>query len=321
MIKRFFGEFPEWMQGDNPLLRYELFRHQDKAQSARGRIALWVFVLSFLILGGYIFATNGLKSDLRLPYTYDIWRILIFPVLLIQIVMRIAGLSFGVGAVINERQRQTWDNLRATEHGTDIALRTRFVSVFYRLKGMIFTVMLARLILIVGVLYELTAFQGDYLNLLTALATPTIPVFLGVIILAAFLTAFLLMPLTATGVDIALGLLISTVVRNRAIASLLQVLFIIFRVVSAIVLTWFTWKMLNTDLESAGISELYLLGAGGVFGDWGLILSQLTNAEQVWMHIPYTAFLGLVMFVAVIIQVAFASGLLTLSVRLAEFRE
>lgn len=321
MIKRIFGELPHWAQGDNPLLRYELFRRQDKTQISIGRIAMSVFALSALILGGHIFATNGLQRDVELPYTLELWRILIFPIIFIQIIIRVAGLSFGVGAVTDERQRQTWDNLRATEHGADIGLRTRFVSVFYRLKGMLFTVMLARFILVAGVLYELTAFQGDYLDLLTARAIPTVSAEIGVIILAAFLTAFIMMPLTATAVDIALGLLISTAVRNRATASLLQILFIIFRVVSAIALTWFTWKMLGTNLESAGLAELYLLGAGGIFADWGLMLSQLANAEQIWMHVPYTVFLGLAMLIAVLIQVAIAEGLLSLSVRLAEFRE
>lgn len=160
MIKRIFGELPHWAKRENPVLRYELSRRQDKSQSSAGRIAMWVITLSVLFLAGYIFATDGLQRSLQLPYTQDIWRILIFPVLFVQLAMRITGLSLGVGAVTEERQRQTWDNLRATEQGADISLRTRFVSVFYRLKGMIFTVMLARTVLIVALLYELTSFQG-----------------------------------------------------------------------------------------------------------------------------------------------------------------
>ena len=320
MIKRIFGELPDWAKQENPLLRYELVRRQDKSQSSIGRISMWVIGLTILFLGGYIFATNGLQRGLQLPYTQDIWRILVFPALIIQIVMRVAGLSLGVGAVTDERQRQTWDNLRATEQGANIGLRTRFVSVFYRLKGLIFTLMITRIILIVAVLYELTSFQGGYLDLLTARAIPIVSVEVGVIILAAFLTAFIMMPLTATGVDIAIGLLISTTLPNRALSSLAQVLVVVFRVVSSVALFWLTWQMIGME-ETAGLTQSYILGAGAIFADWGLTLSQLSQAGQFWAQAPYTVFIGLIMLIAVVAQAAIAGGLLILAVRLAEIRE
>lgn len=321
MIKRLFGELPTWAKLENPLLRYEITRRRDKSESRLGRIAGWVLVLTLLIVGGYLYTTDGLQRGLQMPYTLDIWRIIVFPLVLIQLVMRIAGLSLGIGAINDERQRQTWDNLRATEQGAELSLRTRWVSVFYRLRGMLFTVIAARIILIVAILYELTSMQGGYLDLLAARAIPSLSVEIGVILLAAFMTAFIMMPITATGVDIAIGLFISTNVRNRAIASLVQILVVLFRVVSTVLLFWWAWLFMNEELALEGTQALGLLTGVSVFGDWGVLLSQLTRAGEMWAVVPYSIFLGIMMLLAVLVQVGVASALLMASAKSAEVRE
>ncbi len=320
MIKRIFGDMPDWAQRANPLLRYELVRREGTS-SAAGRIAMWVIFLATLIVAGYIHATDGMQRGLQLPYTLDIWRVIVFPLFFVQLIMRVAGLSMGVGAVTDERQRQTWDNLRATENGAAISLRTRWVSVFYRLKGLAFTILAARLILIAAILYELTSMQGAYLDLLSARALPMVSAEVGIIILSAFMTAFIMLPFTATGVDIALGLLISTTIRNRAIAALLQVILVVFRVGVGGVCFWLSWQLVNDNLMLEGVPALSLLGAGAIFGDWGIILSQLSTTGQLWSEIPFSIFLGLILLFVAIVQVAVTSGILQLAVRAAEVRE
>lgn len=321
MIKRLIGDIPDWAKGDNPLLRYELSRLEDKSGSAVGRIVLWVIGLTVFTLGGYLYATEGLQRGLQMPYTVDIWRMLVFPLIAIQLVFRVAGLSLGVGAVTDERQRQTWDNLRATERGAELGLRTRWVSVFYRLRGLAFTILLARLVLLGAILYELTSMQGGYLDLLTARAIPSVSMEVGVILLASFMTAFIIMPITATGVDIAIGLFISTNIRNRALSALAQVLVIVFRVVTTVGLFWIIWQLMNGESGLEGLPALGALGAGAILADWGLILSQLSNAGEIWAQIPYAVFLGAVMLIFAVIQVGIASALLMLSVQSAEVRE
>ena len=321
MIKRIIGDIPDWAKRENPLLRYELSRREDKSGSAVGRVAMWVIILSALVLGGYLYVTNGLQRSLQMPYTLDIWRMLVFPLVAIQLILRVAGLSLGVGAVTDERQRQTWDNLRATERGAEIGLRTRWVSVFYRLRGLVFTILVSRFVLIGAILYELTSMQGGYLDLLTARAMPSVSMEVGVILLAAFMTAFIIMPITATGVDIAIGLFISTNIRNRALSALAQVLVVVFRVVTTVGFFWITWQLMNGDSAIDGLPALYTLGAGAVLADWGLLLSQLSNAGEIWAQIPYAVYLGLGMLIFAVVQVAIASGLLSLAVRSAEIRE
>lgn len=323
MFKHIFGELPDWAKRGNPLLRYELSRFDPELNRKERifRVVTWVLLLAFLILAGYLYATNGLRSPFTKPYTFDIWRMLFFPVLIVQLIARVTGLSLGMNSVRNERRRQTWDNLRATERGAEIGLRSRWVSVLYRLRRLIFAVMSGRLILIGAILYELTSMQGGYLDILIAKSEPSISLELGVILLSSFMTALIVMPITAIGVDIALGLFISTVIKNRAFAGLAQVLVLTFRVVSTVALFWLTWGFMNDSISLNGTQALGAIGAFSVLGDWGLLLSQLSQTGQLWASVPNSIFLGFGLLLMSLLQVAIASGLLSLSVYFAERNE
>lgn len=346
MMKVIFGELPEWAKRSNPLLRYELVRSEGSTEPrARAmRIGGWALLLAMFGLGGYLYATEGLTRSFQMPYTLDIWRALFFPLLILQVIMRVAGLSMAMGAVTEERRRQTWDNLRSTEMGIELSLRTRWVSIlFYRLRPMLFAIILSRIILIGGILYELTAMQGEYLRILSNRAVPGVPFEMSIVLLAAMMTAFILLPITATGVDIAIGLLIGSRVKNRAYAGILQTLLVIFRVGTAIVLLWLTlrymlqfqagaatsngsllWLMdlFNTsELALEGSAALGLLASFSVFGDWGLLISQLTRAGELWAEIPYSIFIGVGLLALALVQILISEGLLRLATRFAEHNE
>lgn len=323
MFKHIFGELPNWARRTNPLLRYELARFDPVLNFKERvfRIGGWVILLAILVLAGYFYATNWLQNSFAPPYTLDIWRMLFFPVLILQLLSRLLGLSLGVNSVRDDRRRQTWDNLRSTERGAAIGLRSRWVSVFYRLRGLIFAMMTARLILIAAILYELTSMQGAYLDILLAKSVPNISLELGIILVSAFMTALVVMPIAAIGVDIAFGLLVSTAIRNRAYAGLAQVLALTFRVVTTVVLFWLAWGFMNGTISLDTSQSLAAIGGFSIFGDWGLMLAQLSQAGQLWLDIPYSIFIGLALLVVTIIQVAITSGLLNLAVYFAERNE
>ena len=346
MIKFLFGELPPWAKQSNPLLRYDVNRNRGATNpNARiTRIAGWGFVLALLGLGGYFYATEGLTRSLQMPYTLDIWRAIFFPLLLIQIILRVAGFTMGVNAVSEDRRRQTWDNLRSTEMGAELSLRTRWVSiVFYRLRGLLALTVALRIVLIVGILYELTSMQGEYLTILTSRAVPSVPMELGVVLLAALMTAFVLMPITATGVDVALGLLISSRLKHRTFTGIAQIIVGFFTVGLTLILLWLTlryllqfqfsptggtgsvlWliELLNAQpLALEGNAALALFGAFSIFGDWGLVFSQLTRAGELWAEIPYSIYIGLAMLVITIVQVLLSEGMLRLASRFAERNE
>jgi hypothetical protein len=324
MIKRIFGDVPDWAKRENPLLRYEIIRNQPQTttRSRVMRMTGWVLLLAFLLLLGYAIATDGFQRGLQMPYTVDIWRMLFYPILVLQVILRVAGLSMGVNAVSDERRRQTWDNVRSTEKGTDISLHTRWFSVlFYRLRGLLVSIMLARIILVLAILYELTSFQGQYLDILTNRSLPSVPLEAGVILLAGLMTAVVLMPITSTGVDVALGLLISSTVRNRAFAAILQVLLIIFRVGTTILLLGLILQVRSETLILDNSAAWFLHTGFAAFGDWGLTQTQLTQTGQLWAEVPYTIFIGGGLLLVSLVQVIITSGLLKLAVYLAERNE
>lgn len=324
MIKLLFGEVPEWARQSHPLLRYEMARNRENQQlPARfGRILVWALALIVLGLGGYAYATAGFQRGFQIPYTADLWKMLLLPAFFVGLLMRLAGLSLGLGAISNERRRQTWDNLRSTELGAELALRTRWVSIlFYRLRGFLLISLLARLVLVGGLLYELTSMQGAYLDILANRSNPALSLELALVLLAAFMTAFMLLPITATGFDIALGLFVSTRLQNRAWIAIVQVLLIVFRAGSMLILMLLTLNFLDGSLELSELPALALLSSGAAFSDGGLSLSHLTRTGQYWSQIPYSIFIGAGLLLLVLLQVALTSLLLHLSVRAAERNE
>lgn len=323
-IQRYlFREYLEWQEQSKPLLRYEQSRNapDSRSQARFWRILGWVGLLSALLLGGYFFATGGLQSSLERPYSLALWRVLVLPLFLMQVLLQLAALSMGVGAVGAERRRQTWDNLRATERGTEISLQTRFPAIFSQLFGFAAFIAIGRLLLIGAILYEVMSFQGDYLNLLSARSNPTISLELGMILLGAFMTAFVLLPITATSFNIALGLCISAWVQNRALAAIIQMLFIGLRMLSAGLLFFYGWHFVYGDIVLDSLTALGLLTSVSAFGDWGLLLSQLSQAGELWRTVPYSVFISIALLLWVVLQALLSQGLLKLAVRAAELRE
>ena len=88
-----------------------------------------------------------------------------------------------------------------------------------------------RALLIGLMLWELTAFQGRYLDLLINGIVPDVPLVAAVLLVSFTMTAALLLPLTTVGMDAAIGLLVSALVQQRTYSTLLQAVLIFVRVV------------------------------------------------------------------------------------------
>lgn len=323
-IQRYlFHEYLDWAEQSKPLLRYEQSRNaaNQSSQSRLWRVLGWVGLLSALLLVGYFFATNAAQTSLERPYSLAIWRVLILPLFLMQVIFQVAAFSLGMGAVGAERRHQTWDNLRATERGTEISLQTRFPAIFTQLAGFAAFIMLGRIVLLGAILYEVTSFQGDFLNLLSARSNPSVSLELGMILLGAFMTAFVLLPITATSFNIALGLFLSAWMRNRVSSAIVQMLIIALRFVSAGILVYFAWQFAHGGLELDPLAALALLSTSTAFGDWGLLLSQLSMAGEFWRTVPFTIFIGFGLLLWLIVQVALTQALVKLAVRAAELHE
>lgn len=324
MLRRLLGDLPEWVQPDHPLLRYELSRKRRDSRSFARIVQVlgWLIIWVALVGAGYLIATNGLMTAAGESLPLAVWNTLFFPLLGLQLLLRIAGLSLGISAIGDERRRQTWDPMRATEYGAALTLRTRWAALlFYHLRGLLALVFLTRFFLLAALLYELLSMRGGLLSILIMGSEPSVSWPVSVVLLAATLTGSFLMPITATGVDVALGLWIAATLRQRTWAAIVQILIILARVAVFGFLLFGALQFLSGDLTLGPVLTGLLLGAWSVFGDWGVTLLQLSQAGEIWSQVPFSIFYGVLLVLMTIVQVGIASGLLTLAIRNAERRE
>lgn len=320
MIRWFTTQLPEWAQPEHPILKYELSRLQQFG-TWRTRFLQFLVVAVVLGIGGYVYANYIYQSSARGNITDLAWRTIYYPTLMIQVIVWIVALSLGVNSVGQERRKQTWDNLRATEVGAALTLRTRWVAILYRLRGAILAILLVRGVLLIGILYDLTAFRGGYLDMLTANITPEMPAWIGVILLAIIMTVSLLLPITMIGFSAAVGVLLSVMMKNRTYVGTAQVIFTTIQIFAVIALLVGVSQFFQGTLEIPNSSALALVSGYSAFGDWGLLLMQLGSAGEIWLILPYGIFIGLGLLVLMLFQALLTDGLLGMAVRLSESRE
>ncbi len=321
IMRRLFPALPAWARADNPVMKYQLSRGAPPSRGVRLLRAFGVLALgAVLLLVGYMLATNFLRAQ---PGSYPVEAInsiLYFPLLLLQILLSIAALLLTTGTVSREQRLQHWDNLRATSGGADLVLRTRWASVFYRLRGLLGVIIVGRVILLACMLYDLTSFQGRYIDLLINGVIPEVGVIVAVLLLALQMTASILLPITATGIDASLGLFISTAVQQRTYNVLLQLLLILVRVGVTAALLYGVNQFLAGQLQTSDPLAWMLMFGASAFGDWGLGLLYLGRAGEIWATVPYSIFIGLALVIFCFLQAYLADQILVWAVKRAQRR-
>jgi hypothetical protein len=323
MLSKLFS-LPEWAHPQHPVLRYVLGSLPVSTPRARlGRVLLVALLGVLLVLGGYILATGYLQNPAGQHLTDSALAIMFWPAIVIQVVVSIAALSLTAGAVSEELRRQTWDSLRSTREGTALTMRARWVAVFYRLRGLIGIVLLVRLLLIAGILYDLTAFRGGYLDRIINGIQPDLPSYMGVILLSFWMSAALLLPIVAIGFDAALGLLVSTYAQTRGSSIITQLILAIIRLAVVAFFLVTMRQFLDGFFAQTGNplsdSTAWLLTAGyAAFGDWGLFFLEVGNNGMVWATVPYSVFVGVALLVFCFVLALLTDGLIAWAVRRAE---
>ncbi|MBZ0302623.1 MAG: hypothetical protein K8J31_22960, partial [Anaerolineae bacterium] len=202
----------------------------------------------------------------------------------------------------------------------ELTMRTRWSAVFYRVRGLLGVILFIRALLIVGILIDLTAFQGRYLDLLINGIVPDVPLPVAALLLAFMMTASLLLPLTAVGFDAAIGLLISALFQQRTYAILAQILYFLFRVVWIGAMLLVATQFVNGDLPVSDPGAWLIMGSFAGLGDWGLAFLNLGFFGEIWATIPYGIFLGLALLAFSLLQAALTDGIVALAIRQAERR-
>lgn len=319
MLQRLRIQLPDWAQREHPILRYELNKSVQLTRRAQYLRALWMILLMLALSGaGYLIATNLLTQSAGQNITEALLAVVYWPLLIVQVAARVIAILMTANVVSEEKRRQTWDSLRATEGGTELTMRTRWAAVFYRLRLPLIVIAAVRVLLILGILYDLTAFQGRYLDLLINGIVPDVALPIAAVLLAFFMTSSLLLPLTGIGFDAALGLLLSSIFQQRTYVVLAQILLAGARVVLVGVLVFLATQFVNGDVETTDLSAWALIGAFGAIGDWGLAFLNLGFYGEVWATIPFGIVMGLALLVFSMLQAMAADWLLALAIRRAE---
>ncbi len=318
------GDLPVWMQRAHPVTRYELGVTQRAALPTRLLRAFGVIMagIALLIIGGLI-ATNLLTRAPGQTPVETINAVLYFPTLALQLLITIIAVTSTAGVIAEEQRRQNWDTLRVTEGGAALRLRARWsAAVFYRLRGLLGVVIALRVVLIGLLLYELTAFQGRYLDLLIIGITPEIDVALAVILTACGLTAAILLPLAGASFDAAAGLVIAALAPGRTFSTLAQALYICARIGITAGLLIGVGQFISGDLaQSSDVGAWLLIGSAGALGDWGLFMLYLDRVSALWATIPYGIALGAGMLIYALVCAALTDRVLALAVRFGQARE
>lgn len=321
MLRLLTSQLPEWARPDHPIMQYELAAL--KQTESRQTRFLKILVIALLLgLAGYLYATYIYVSPTQGNLSDLAFRTLYFPTLLVQMITSIVALSYGMGSIGGERSKLTWDNLRATEIGAEMTLRTRWIAILYRLRLPILAILLVRVILLVGVLYDITAFGGRYTEMLTQNITPIIPEpRIGLVMIALMMTANILVPLTMIASSVAIGILLSVAINNRAYSVTAQVILVFFQLMMTIGLLIAISQLLQGQLELSDGARFAVFMGYSSFGDWGLLLAHLGTAGEIWMLVPYGIFIGGALVGVMLVQAMINDGMIWLAVKLSESRE
>lgn len=310
---------PAWARADHPLLQYELSHYH---AVGGGRLKWQVAALSLALVGAaLVYALTLLRPAPSQNLAGLIWQSLYNPTLIVQLFTLILALTLGAAAVGGERSRKTWDNLRATENGAALVLRARWAGILYRLRAPIATILLARCILAAGMLYDLTAFDGLYPQMLAANAKPALPEWrLELLLIALAVTVRLLLPIAQIATFAALGILVSVAIRQRLLAIVLQLLFIAGQLALAGAGAFVLARALGAGAPQATDLSYALALAYSGFGDWGLLLMQLGSLGELWQRLPngWTMSLSLMLLLGALALAA--DGAMWLAGRLSESR-
>ena len=319
MLQRLGMELPDWARAKHPHIRYELSQAQRTSRRVKYAQAIGIsLIVVLLFVGGYFVGTNFLQNVPGQSLTESAMAILFWPTFVLQIILQFAAMILTVNTVSEQKRRMAWDNLRATEGGAGIALRAKWASVYYRLRWLLGLVMVVRVVLVLGILYDLTGFQGRYIDLLINNITPEVSPIVGALLLAFLMTAALLLPLTAVGMQAAIGLLIAVNVQQRIYNVMVQLIIIVVRLLMIVGLTIATTQFINNQITLGDGPAWILAGAYAAIGDWGLRFLHVGFYSEIWATIPYTIFFGIALMIFALGQSLVTEWVLALSIRRAE---
>ncbi len=330
MLQHFYAQLPDYARPDNPLLRQVLSRGTRpprRVQVLRILLDGLLFILFVILLIPGLQAAIGINYPSRdAPgFLGSIFLALYWPLVLAQIVMRVFSLTSTSSVIASETERGTWDTLKVTSEGAILMMKTRWAAVFYRLRVLLIALVALRLLFIVGMLVDLSSFQGRYLDLLMSGTRPfgspnvsgTASTVLGILLTSMAMVASLLAPFTAVAFDASVGMLLGTLWRGRRMGVLGQFMLVMVRLLMtgcALVLSaLFVFGPARLASPAPGDITVTALGAwlaaffGIGEGDLSLALVHSPLVQQLWANVDYGVLVGLALLGYTLLQFALAT--------------
>jgi hypothetical protein len=314
----FYAQLPDWARPDNPVLRHMLQR----ATRRRPWPLRWLVrfiglaLLIWLLVGSYQAYRDGLGSGATGQGESAFFVVAYFPLLALQLFTLTGALILTSNMVTQEQQRGTWEALKITSHGAELAFRARWAAAFYQMRWLLAALIIPRLIIAGQMLVDLTDYQGYHLDLYIDGITPEVSLEVAIVLLAAFMTAALIQPFVMIGLNAAIGLFLSTVFRSRPITIIAQVVIVLIEFFLSAAALSAGWTVLNTDPTSPTYLTADLSQAWGNLlfmasaGDQSLRLMNLQTFLQAWTDVDYAVLLGAAILAVVMLMAVLTNGLL-----------
>ncbi len=310
---------PAWARPDHPLLQYEFARLQ---RAGRQRVALHCVVLALALaamsLLSWLVTGDSMAGQ---SLSHALWRGMYFPLLVLQAAAWMAALAMGMSAVESERQRRTWDSLRATQAGAGSALRARWIGILYRLRAPIAVMLAARALLAAAMLYELAAFDFHYSAALSARLNPPLPdPFLALPLIALVMAVNFLLPLISLAAAVAFGMLVAVALRARLWTAIVQVVAVATQVACMVAGALYIAGQLEASQQLPPAIHGLVLLVYSALGDWALQLAYLGRLGEVWAGAEHGGGLPPALGIWLLTLAWLADGMMRLAESLSEGR-
>jgi hypothetical protein len=311
------AQIPPWARPGNPVLRYMLQREERRTHPAirLATNALGAGVLIAVLLFSYRMTQQDTPLGLGDFNGSPLFSVLYVPLALVQFFALIVAILSPANALAIEQARGTWETLKITSHGGELAIWARWAAMFYQMRWLLAFILVPRLFFAGRMLVDLTAYQGRHLDLYLVGITPDVSLGAGLVLLAAGMTASLVLPLVWIGFNGALGLSLAVVIRRRQVASLLRLAVVIGQWLA------FGLALLATDVTSR--TSWYTSDAGtwrdqlflALVGEQGLRLMDLRTQFEMWADVEYGVLVGGLALVSVFVLGLLTNALLHLAAR------
>lgn len=336
MFKRwlFYRNLPAWMEDDHPMMKRELQRgyHRQRITNHWLRRVRWLsLVASALMLGIIGYTVMGMlrQDNPNMPFSQQVYSWQLVPLYIIHFLLFMGAFSLGLNTIHDQKRINTWEKIRVTSDGIRLIMWARWAYLTFHHNALLLTVVyVVRVVMIGALLYDLTAFGGNYLRYLLLQSTPAVPHGLGVVLVGANITAGLLLPLSMLSLTSALSLLASTYFTQPILIWFAKITFTaVYFLIGTALMLLVTSLYMETVYEGNSILAHQNIGIAGwfaavgvtVYADWGASLLYLGFlGEHVWVNIPYGIWIGVGVLAVVMVQVILAEICLRIAVYRAE---